>query len=134
MLDSFAPSSPRYILDPFFTGHTSSKYSDTKTAFFRHTYQEKINFVRDLSLSQQNIFVRFGNRCILPCFAADINGHLNGLIGETINLNLKLTSNKYLATQNPSALINSQDVLTLPDEADRRWFLTVSMGDMIPPT
>ncbi len=53
--------------------------------FLRHKYQEKINFVRDLSLSQQHILARFGNRCFLPCFETDINGHLNGLTGETMN-------------------------------------------------
>ncbi len=42
---------------------------------------------------------------------------------------LKLTSNKYHATQNPSALIHSQDVRTLPDEAEGLWFPTVSMLD-----
>ncbi len=36
--------------------------------------------------------------------------------------------------QNPSALIHSHDVITLPEEAERWWFLTVSMGDMTPPT
>ncbi len=47
---------------------------------------------------------------------------------------LKLTSNKYHAKQNPSALINSQDFITLPDEAEGRGFQTVSMGDVTPPT
>ncbi len=38
------------------------------------------------------------------------------------------------AKQNPSALINSDDIITLPDKTDRWWFLTVSMGDVTPPT
>ncbi len=108
--------------DPFFTRHVSSKHFETKMAFFRHTNQEKINFVRDLSLSQQHIVVRSGNWCFLPCFTTDINGHLNGLVGETMNWKLKLTSNKYHATQNPSALIYSLDVITLPDKAEEWWF------------
>ncbi len=54
MIISFIPSSPRYILEPFFTSHISSEHSDTKILLFRHTNQEKTNFVRDLSLSQQH--------------------------------------------------------------------------------
>ncbi len=76
MTSSFTPLSPRHI---------SSEHSDTKMAFFRHTNQEKINFVWDLSLSQQHILARSGNRCFLSCFPTDINGHLNGLKGETMN-------------------------------------------------
>ncbi len=58
--------------------------------------------------------MRSGNQCFLPCFATDI-------------------TNKYDVKQNPSALINSEDE-TLPDEADRWWFLNVFVGDMTPPT
>ncbi len=65
---------------------------------------------------------------------SDINGHLNGLICETMNLKLKRTSNKYHVMQNPSALIHSHDIITLPDEAEGRWFLRVSMGDVTLPT
>ncbi len=54
MNNSFTSSSPRYILDPFFTRHMSSEHSDTKMTFFRHTNQEKINSVGDLSLSQHH--------------------------------------------------------------------------------
>ncbi len=36
--------------------------------------------------------------------------------------------------QNVSALIHSHDVITLPDEAEGWWFLTVSTGDVTPPT
>ncbi len=53
-----------------------------KNGIFRHTIQEKINFVENLSLSQQHILTRFGNRCFQSCFTTDINGHLNGLIGR----------------------------------------------------
>ncbi len=42
---------------------------DTNMAFFKETYEEKINFVRDLSLSQRHTLRRSGNRCIPPCFA-----------------------------------------------------------------
>ncbi len=57
----FAPSSPRYILDPFFTRTVSfSEHSDTEIAFFRHINQDKINFVQDLSLSQQRTLARSG--------------------------------------------------------------------------
>ncbi len=73
-------------------------------------------------------------QCFPPCFITDINRHLNGLIGETMNEKLKLSSNKFHATQNPSALIHSHDVITLLDETEGWWFLTVSMGDMTPPT
>ncbi len=31
------------------------------------------------------ILMRFRNRCFPPCFTTDINWHLNGLIGETMN-------------------------------------------------
>ncbi len=62
------------------------------------------------------------NCCFLPCFTTDINGYLNGLIGETICWKLNLTSNKYHATQNPSIFIHSHDVITLPDEAEGWWF------------
>ncbi len=68
MTNYFTLSSPWYILDTFFTRHISSEHSDTKMAFFTHTNQEKINFVRDLSLSQQHTLGRPGNRCFLPCF------------------------------------------------------------------
>ncbi len=85
MTNSFAPSSPRYILNPFYTRHIALERSDIKMVFFRHTNREKINFVRDLSLSQQHTLMRFGNRCFLPCLTTDINRHLNGLIGETMN-------------------------------------------------
>ncbi len=81
MTNSFAPSSPRYTLDSIFTRHVSSEHSDTKVALFRHANQEKIN----------------------------INGHLNGLIIETMNYKLKLTSNKYHVTRNVPAFINSHD-------------------------
>ncbi len=83
IISSFAPLSPRYILDTFFTRHISFEHSDVKMAFFRHTNQEKINFVHSLSLSQQHILRRSGDWCFLPRFATDINGHLNGLIGKT---------------------------------------------------
>ncbi len=36
--------------------------------------------------------------------------------------------------QNPSALIHSHDIITLSDEVEGLWFLTISMGDMTPPT
>ncbi len=36
--------------------------------------------------------------------------------------------------QNPSAFIHSHDVITLPDEAEGWWLLTVSMGEVTPPT
>ncbi len=36
--------------------------------------------------------------------------------------------------QNPSALIHSHNIKTLPDEAEGWWFQTVSMGDVTPPT
>ncbi len=119
---------------PFFTRHISSGHSDTKMLLFRHTNQKKINFVRDLSLSQQHILARFGNRCFPPCFTTDRNRHLNDLIGETMKLKLKLRSNKYHVTRNPSALIHSHNVVTLPDEGEGWWFLTVSVGDVTPPT
>ncbi len=45
MTNSFAPSSPKYILGPFFTRYISSEHSDNRMAFFRHTFQEKVNFV-----------------------------------------------------------------------------------------
>ncbi len=45
MTNSFAPSSPRYRLDTFFTRHISSEHSDIKMSFFRLTNQEKMNFV-----------------------------------------------------------------------------------------
>ncbi len=86
MTNSFAPSLPRYMLDPFFTRHISYEHFDTKKAFFRNTNQEKINFIWDLSLSQQHILTRFGNRCFLPCFIMDINRHLNGLYGQNHEL------------------------------------------------
>ncbi len=70
MTNSFTPSSPRYRLDSFFTRHVSSEHSDTKMSFFR-----QINFVGDLSLSQQHTLARSGNRCFPPCFTTDINGH-----------------------------------------------------------
>ncbi len=133
-MTSFAPSSPKYILDTFFIRHISSEHSDTKMAFFSRINQEKMNFVRHMSLSQQHILLRFGNRRFPPCFTTDINRHLNGLIGETMNEKSKLTSNKYHAMQNPSALIHSHNVRTLPDEAEGWWFLTVSMGNVTPPT
>ncbi len=57
---------------------SSSEHSDTKNGIFK----QKINFVQDLSLSQLHILARFGNRCFPPCFAMEINGHLNGLTGE----------------------------------------------------
>ncbi len=72
-------------IGPIFHRHLSSEHSDTKMAFFRHTNQEKINFVPDLSLSQQHVLMRSVNRCFPPCFTTDINGHLNGLTGETMN-------------------------------------------------
>ncbi len=53
MINFLTTSSPRHIMHPFFTRHVSSEHSDTKMAFFRHTIQEKINFVRDPSVSQQ---------------------------------------------------------------------------------
>ncbi len=134
MITDYAQSTPRYILHPSFTRLVSSEHSDTKMSFFRHTNQEKMNFVPDLSLSQWHTLMRFGNRCFPSCFTMDINGHLNGLIGETMNYKLELTSNKYHVTHNPFALIHSHDVITLPDEAEGWWFLTVSMGDMTPPT
>ncbi len=75
--NSFASLSPRHSLDPFVTKHISSKRSNSKMAFFRCTNQENINFVRDLSLSQQHTLASSGNRCLAPCFATDINGRLN---------------------------------------------------------
>ncbi len=68
MTNSFASLSPRYRLDPFFTRHVSSKHSNTTMAFFQTRKSEEINFVRNLSLSPQHIFARFGNRCFPPCF------------------------------------------------------------------
>ncbi len=56
-------------MDQFFTRHIFSEHSDTKMAFFRHTYQEKINFVQDLSLPQQHILARFWEPVLL------CNGH-----------------------------------------------------------
>ncbi len=50
-----------------------------------------------------------------------------------MNYKLKLTSNNYHATQNPSTLIHSH-VITLTDEAEGWWFLTASMGEVTPPT
>ncbi len=79
MINSFAP------LSPFFTRHISSEHSDTKMSFYRDTNQAKINFVRDLSLSQLHILTGFGNRCSPPCFKMDTNGHLNSLTGEIMN-------------------------------------------------
>ncbi len=73
----FRPIVTKIHIGPIFTGH---EHSDTKIAFFRHTYQEKIDFVQDPFLSQQHALVGFGNWCF-----AYINGHLNGLIGETMN-------------------------------------------------
>ncbi len=35
MTKSFAPSSQRYILDPFFTRHKSAEHSDTKSSIFQ---------------------------------------------------------------------------------------------------
>ncbi len=134
MTNSFAPSSSKIHIGPIFHKTCIFQTFYTKMAFFKHTDQEKINFVWDLSLSQQHILMRFGNWGFPPCFAMDINRHLNGLTGETRNYKLKLTSNKYHATQNLPALIRSHGVLTLPDEAERWWFLTVSMGDLTLPT
>ncbi len=85
MTNSFTPLSLRSILDPFYARRISSEHSDTKMAFFWHTNQEKINFVPDTSLSQWHTLTKFGNRFFPPCFTTDINGHLNGLIGETMN-------------------------------------------------
>ncbi len=51
-----------------------------------------------------------------------------------MNLKSNRTSNKYHVMQNPSALIHSHDVITLPDEVEGWWFQTVSMGDVTPPT
>ncbi len=87
MTNSFAPLLPRYILDPFFTRHTFSENSDTKMAFFRHTNLEEMNFVRYLSLSQQQTLAR-SETWFLPACG---NKHLNGLIGETVNLKLNIT-------------------------------------------
>ncbi len=67
MISTFAPSSPRYILDPFFT-----RYIFSNTGIFSDNKSRKINFVWHLSLSQQHSLTRFGNRC-LPCFTTDIN-------------------------------------------------------------
>ncbi len=72
-------------IGPIFHRHIPSEHSDRKKSFFRLTNQEKVNFIWDLSLSQQHTLVRFGIRCFPPCFTTDINGHLNGLIGETMN-------------------------------------------------
>ncbi len=118
MTNSFTPSSPRYILDPFFTRHVSSEHFDTKITFFSHTNQEEINFVRDLSLSQQHTLARSGSHGFPSCFTTDLNRHLNGLIGETMNQKFKLTPNKYHVMQKPSALIHSHDVIILPVEAE----------------
>ncbi len=109
MTNSFAPSPPRYILDPFFTRHISSEHSGTKMASFRHTHQEEVNFVRHVSVSATHSR-RTENWCLPPCFEMDINNHLNGLMGETMNKKLKLTSNRYHTMHNPSALFHSHDV------------------------
>ncbi len=37
-------------------------------------------------------------------------------------------------TQNPSALIHSHDVITLPDKAKGQWYLIVAIGDVTTPT
>ncbi len=36
--------------------------------------------------------------------------------------------------QNLSVLIHSQDIITLADRVEGWWFLTVSIGDVTPPT
>ncbi len=95
-------------IGPIFHKTHIFEHSDTKMAFFRHTNQEKFNFIWDLS--QQHKPVRSGNRCLLLCFTMDINEHLNGLIGETMNKKSKLTSNKYHAAHNPFAFIHSHNI------------------------
>ncbi len=40
---------------------------------------------RLLCLRPVSVSARFGNWCFPLCFITDINGHLNGLIGETVN-------------------------------------------------
>ncbi len=76
---------PHHHQDSYWTHFSqSSEHTDTKMTFVWHTNQEKIDFVRDVSLSQQHILVRF-------------------------------------------ALIHSHDIITLPDEVEAWWFLTVSM-------
>ncbi len=76
-----------------------------KWHFSKHK-QENIKFVRDLSLSQQHTLARFWNWF----FLLDTNRHSNGLIGETMNKKLKLTSKKHHVTQNPSTFIYSHNV------------------------
>ncbi len=72
-------------IGPIFHRHISLERSDTKMSIFRHTNQENMNFVQDLSLSQQYVLMRSVNRRFLLCFTTDINGHLNGLTGEIMN-------------------------------------------------
>ncbi len=89
MTNSFTPSSPRYILDPFFTRHIPAEHSDTK--FFQHFSDQQNR--RKLTLFETTL-------CLSNTFLQDlgtaafrlaaqhnihINGHLNGLIGETMN-------------------------------------------------
>ncbi len=64
---------------------------------------------------------------------ADVLRHYKSLVQLPAAGNTQFcTSNKYVM-QNPSALIHSH-IITLPDEAEEWWFLTVSMGDVTPPT
>ncbi len=70
-----------------------------KWHFLRHTNQEKINFVQDLSVSQQHTLSRSGaSRLEAPDQ------------GETTIQKLKLTSHKYHAMQKPSAFIHSHNL------------------------
>ncbi len=82
MTNSFPPQ--KNILDPFFTRHIFQMFWLKNVIFQTHKSGE-INFVWDLSLSQQHIFARFGNWHFLLCFTTNINRHLNGHIGETMN-------------------------------------------------
>ncbi len=80
--------SPHCHQHTYWTHFSQNTYPWNFLTHKKHVFTEikrKINFVGDLSLSQQHTLARSGNRCFLPCYATEINGHLNGLIGETMN-------------------------------------------------
>ncbi len=134
MINSFTPLLPRYILDPFFSRHISSEHSDTKMSFFRHKSGENQLCSRPVSVSATHS--REICEPVLP--ALFHNGHKRTFkCSYRWNHELKVqTYIKQISCDTKSKICFNPFTprYNTSDEAEGWWFLTVSMGDVTPPT
>ncbi len=72
-------------IGPIFRRHISSKKFWHKKCHFSNTHIRRKLTLFKTCLCLSNTLARSGNPCFPPCFETNINGHLNGLIDETVS-------------------------------------------------